>query len=387
MDLPDRDRDEEHPHDHGQGDDRPRPREAPRLVEPDQDLGEDVLDRGEDPADDHVFVLPRAEEREELLVTRVVDAAVAPRVAAQESPAGEHGAADEAELAKRVERVLRAARVVLARPARREEPEGPPPERGRARSLRTSRSPPARARPRPPRPATPSRAHSRAPPTRGERRGRSRAHAAPRRGARATTPAAAASRGCAEPRSRPSAEPRGRGVARLPRPPRAGTSAGRGTASKPTCRVGRRRRSRATATACGGDAPAAPSGRKALAPSRAAALQDRAARAGRHPRSKPVPSLAAADVRLVGAFHDSRVVAKRAGGARAASIATSSGSTFSTVTTARRTSEIAAQAIPQLPRERTRLPLSTPVETCVGTHKIPAKRRLFVHIERLRRGR
>ena len=59
------------------------------------------------------------------------------------------------------------------------------------------------------------------------------------------------------------------------------------------------------------------SGGEAFAPSRAAALQDRAARARRHPRSKPVSPLAAADIRLVGAFHDSRVSEGRGeGGAR-----------------------------------------------------------------------
>ena len=51
---------------------------------------------------------------EERLVARVVDAAAAPRVAAEEAPAGEHEPAEDAELAERVERVARAARVVLA---------------------------------------------------------------------------------------------------------------------------------------------------------------------------------------------------------------------------------------------------------------------------------
>src|SRR5262245_25991918 len=57
----------------------------------------------------------------------VVDPAVAPRVAAEDSPAGEHAATDETELAESVEGVLRAARVELARPLGREEPEGPAP--------------------------------------------------------------------------------------------------------------------------------------------------------------------------------------------------------------------------------------------------------------------
>src|SRR4026209_492880 len=58
---------------------------------------------------------------------RVVDSAVAPRVAAKDSPAGEHAATGEAELAERVERVLRAARVVLAGPVRRQQTESPAP--------------------------------------------------------------------------------------------------------------------------------------------------------------------------------------------------------------------------------------------------------------------
>src|SRR6185436_17278993 len=46
------------------------------------------------------------------------------------------------------------------------------------------------------------------------------------------------------------------------------------------------------------------SGREALAPLSAAALEDRAAGAGRHPRAKSVPALAASNVRLEGAFHE-----------------------------------------------------------------------------------
>src|SRR3954452_15818762 len=45
---------------------------------------------------------------------RVVDAAVTPRVATEQPPAGENRALDEAELTQRIERVLRARRVVLA---------------------------------------------------------------------------------------------------------------------------------------------------------------------------------------------------------------------------------------------------------------------------------
>ena len=46
------------------------------------------------------------------------------------------------------------------------------------------------------------------------------------------------------------------------------------------------------------------SGREALAPLSAATLEDRAAGAGRHPRAKSVPALAASNVRLEGAFHE-----------------------------------------------------------------------------------
>ena len=58
---------------------------------------------------------------------RVVHAAVTPRVAAQDAPARQYRAAHEPELAERVDRVLRAARVVLARPGGSQEPEGEPP--------------------------------------------------------------------------------------------------------------------------------------------------------------------------------------------------------------------------------------------------------------------
>ena len=45
------------------------------------------------------------------------------------------------------------------------------------------------------------------------------------------------------------------------------------------------------------------SGRETLAPSGAPALQDCSAPASRHSRSEPVPTLATAHVRLIGAFH------------------------------------------------------------------------------------
>src|SRR5919204_5215071 len=52
---------------------------------------------------------------EQRLVMRVIHAAVTPRVAAEEAPAGEDRSADETVLTQRVDRVLRAGRVVLAR--------------------------------------------------------------------------------------------------------------------------------------------------------------------------------------------------------------------------------------------------------------------------------
>src|SRR5262245_57291056 len=48
------------------------------------------------------------------------------------------------------------------------------------------------------------------------------------------------------------------------------------------------------------------SGREALAPLCSAALENRAAGAGRHPRTEPVPALPTANVRLEGAFHEAR---------------------------------------------------------------------------------
>src|SRR5262249_59327316 len=55
------------------------------------------------------------------------DTAVAPRIAAKKAPPGEHAALEETELAKGVDGVLRAARVVLARAGRSEQPERVPP--------------------------------------------------------------------------------------------------------------------------------------------------------------------------------------------------------------------------------------------------------------------
>ncbi len=83
-------------------------------VQPFEDVREEVLDRREDVGErDHAARRARL-GRKETLVTDVVDAAVAPRVAAQEPPGGQQAAAQETELPKRVDRVLRAGGVVLA---------------------------------------------------------------------------------------------------------------------------------------------------------------------------------------------------------------------------------------------------------------------------------
>ena len=99
------------------------------VVEPLEDVREEVLDRAERVGErDHVLTpLPSSRGRNSVLVARVVDAAVAPRVAAEQPPAGDDPAADEPELPERVERVLRAARVVLARARRRQQAERVPP--------------------------------------------------------------------------------------------------------------------------------------------------------------------------------------------------------------------------------------------------------------------
>ena len=105
VDLLHRQRHEQHPDDHRQRDDRPRPRQVHAEVQPVEDVAGDVLER--------------RDEREARGSSDRVEPSVAPRVAAQEPPAGEERAAHEALLPHRVDRVLRAGRVVLA--GRREE--------------------------------------------------------------------------------------------------------------------------------------------------------------------------------------------------------------------------------------------------------------------------
>ena len=96
------------------------------------------------------------------------------------------------------------------------------------------------------------------------------------------------------------AEPR---LARLR--PRAGTSRASGSASRPSGRGGRRRRSPASGRGGAGAARRAADrlGREALAPLGAAALEDRAAGARRHARTEAVLALPPAHVWLVGPLH------------------------------------------------------------------------------------
>jgi hypothetical protein len=96
---------------------------------------------------------------------------------------------------------------------------------------------------------------------------------------------------------------------------RARTSRGSGSASTPNGRGGTRRRSRGSVRGGSCAARAQRLGREALAALRAAALQDRSAGPGRHPRAKAVLLLPPAYVWLIGPFHGSR---RR--GARAASL-------------------------------------------------------------------
>ena len=113
VDLLDGERHHHHPHHQREDDDRERPRETARRVQPLEDVREDVLERWriEASAITRPSPWPPAEER---LVMRVVDAAVAPRVAAQRAASRRGRPADEPELTQRVGRVVRAGRVVLA---------------------------------------------------------------------------------------------------------------------------------------------------------------------------------------------------------------------------------------------------------------------------------
>ena len=100
VDLLDHDRHERDPDDDRQRDDRPAPREADRVVQVLEQPRERVLDRAEDPGDDHAS--PGSRRRRG---SRGCSAAAASRL---QRPA------HEAELAVGERRVLRAGRVVLA---------------------------------------------------------------------------------------------------------------------------------------------------------------------------------------------------------------------------------------------------------------------------------
>ena len=188
--------------------------EPARVVQPGEDVREDVLERAEGCRRRSRARLSRPAEREDRLVAGVVDAAVAPRVAAQQraSPRARLRARSP-NSRKRVDRVLRAARVVLARAGGVRRPNvqrhawtRPMPRYSHAsRPLEDVRD----LGDEPVLPAVVGRlgeAGARA-------RGRSPARRERSEGARATPRAAAASRGSARPPSRPSAAPpdRGRG--------------------------------------------------------------------------------------------------------------------------------------------------------------------------------
>ena len=154
------------------------------------------------------------------------------------------------------------------------------------------------------------------------RSGRSRGPPARGRAGRASSRADAASRGSAPPRCRrPSAR---RSRAGAPRRRRAGTSRGRESASTRTYHVDRRCRSPASERGGGGAArllrPSTPpaSGGEPFPALGAAALEDRAAGAGRHARTEAVLALATAYVGLVGPLHDKVSNTKTAAGRAAA---------------------------------------------------------------------
>ena len=123
VDLLDGDRHEEDAHEHGEDDDRPRPGEPDRLVQPDQDPLEEVLERAQ-----------RVGEREDLERSRGCSVSWRRRPkrasSARSTPPWLHGlqrrirqpaktaALEEAVDPEGVDRVLRAARVVLARAGR-----------------------------------------------------------------------------------------------------------------------------------------------------------------------------------------------------------------------------------------------------------------------------
>ena len=159
---------------------------------------------------------------------------------------------EEPELTERIDRVLRAARVVLARSFGREEPEGPAPELDETRSRGTSRARPLEHVRDLGRRASPCRARRRARRGRDGPRGRSPGRRERSEAARATTRGGAASPDSGRLPCRRSGD--GEAEPRLALRDRrhAGTSAVRGSATTPSDRGGRRCRSPSTGRAdCG----------------------------------------------------------------------------------------------------------------------------------------
>ena len=253
----------------------------------------------------------------------VVDAAAAPRVAAQQPPAREHAAAHEAVLAAAPRsrsasttggtcsspgRACRACSGTRARDRRRGRRAGA----GRCGSRRRLLQRLADTCGEPVEPVGLGRL--------GEARAGEQDVVAA--GAIRSSCARQASRSCRFTRLRTTAGPTLRGTAMPTRGvgvtvvADARTSKGRGSASRRTCPGGRRRRSRVSvrggACAARAEAGRRPSGGQPLPPAVAASLQNGAAGAGRHARAEPVLALTPSNVWLVGAFHELGPESKRA---------------------------------------------------------------------------
>ena len=248
-------------------------------------------------------------------------AAARPGMAARDALGRHPRAAHGPVRAQRVERVLRAARVVAAAAGRRaagqQRRDHVAPGRARPRAARARRPgrrrsrglPALRASSSASSPVEPGEAAARRP-SRRARPGDAHDVDAARRGvgrARRTPRAGAASAGSARRRRRPCARRRARGAPRRRRPPRAGTCRPRGGARPRTGHAGRRRRTRRLARA-GAGLSSRPrtlrSGGEPLAAAGASALDDHAARAGRHPLAEAVRLGALAAVWLVGTLHE-----------------------------------------------------------------------------------
>ena len=243
-----------------------------------------------------------------------VIAAVAERIAAQQAPGRENGAAQYAVRADRLHRVGRAGRVVLAA-ARQRRRDHPLVARGSAQSDRRScrahdsrrwrsfrrlvrphagpsRRPARRARcGRPPAPRA-RRARAR----RGARRRRTSDPAGSRSASAQNASRSSRLTGCARPRRRPCATPTARAAARRSRPSRprrAGTRRARGSGCLASVPGDRRARTRRCATGARASGSGRPRGRPStsdgepLAALVAAALEHDAAGASAHRARKP----------------------------------------------------------------------------------------------------